>query len=141
MQKGHRAFFDEAEGSELSRSEKNKKRRERYKWRIENEPGFKERMHAKYRREYENNKEKYNERRKQWARDNRERQREYARNYYAKNRDSELRKILERRYKNNPTIGLYELARKVARGECQLDYAIERYNSALTRICENDREK
>jgi len=126
----------------LSPDEKRKRDRDRKREKLKNCPELREAINAKkrsrydpakqrekYRRNY--SKEKQRERKAKYRAQNKERVNAYGREYYQRNREYWVSRILAARKKRNPTIGLYTVIHSVKRGDMQLSDAVEQFKQAL----------
>lgn len=90
--------------------------------------------------EYERNKIAYNERRVQWARDNREQQRETFNQWYAKNREEYNSKERSRRDERNPARVVRRTVEQIKNGVIGLDEGVQKMRESVTKsfadVCE-----
>jgi len=90
--------------------------------------------------EYERNKLAYNERRVQWARDNREKQREIFKNHYTRNREEYCTKERVRRDERNPARVIRRTVEQLKGGIIGLDEAVKTMRKSVTKAFRNVRE-
>ncbi len=96
------------------------------------DPEIVEKKREANRKYYYRNRERLNKIRAN--REEKEKKNERQRKYYQANRDDQLAKIIKRRRKRNPTIGLHSAIASYKRGETSFDELIGRFGSALNEL-------